>query len=306
MEKKKQMTEESLLGAINKKILLGDGAMGTMLQDMGISACPDSLNLDEKQIEKVIGIHLGYLRAGSDIIQTNTFGANPVKLKSCKLEKDIEEINKNAVLAVKEAFKRYTKQENGEKIFIAGDIGPLGKLLEPAGNIGYGQAVELFSKQIEALMEGIDFILIETIMDINEASAAIEAVKNVDKNIPIACTLTFGENAVTMMGTKASNATKILQERGADIVGANCSLGSKLMLKIIREMRESDPEARLMFQPNAGMPVLENGKTTYKESEDIMAENIKEYLQYKPSIIGACCGSTPAHIKKIASLISPQ
>ncbi len=306
METKKQMTEESLLGTINKKILLGDGAMGTMLQDMGISACPDSLNLKEKQIEKVIGIHLGYLGAGSDIIQTNTFGANPVKLKSCKLENDIEEINKNAVKAVKEAIKKYTKEGNRKKIFIAGDIGPLGKLLEPAGNIGYRQAVELFSKQVETLIGDIDFILIETIMDINEASAAIEAAKNVDKDIPIACTLTFGENAVTMMGTKAVDATKSLQEKGADIVGANCSLGSKLMLKVVRKMRESDPEARLMFQPNAGMPVLENGKTTYKESEDIMAENIREYLQYKPSIIGACCGSTPAHIKKIASLISPR
>lgn len=307
MEEKKQIKKESFLASIKEKILLGDGAMGTMLQDMGITACPDSINIEKEQVQKVIGIHLGYLQAGSDIIQTNTFGSNPVKLKSCKLDSNLEEINKNAVGNVKEAINRYRKEGNNRKIFIAGDIGPLGKLLEPAGDIAYSQATEFFSKQIEALVEaGIDLILIETIMDINEASAAIEAAKALDRTLPIACTLTFGENAVTMMGTKASDAVKVLQEKGADVVGANCSLGSKLMLKIVKEMREADPKAKLMFQPNAGMPVLENGKTTYKESADIMAENIKKYLKYKPSIIGACCGSTPEHIKKLASLISPR
>ncbi len=301
------MIGEPLLKAIKKRILLGDGAMGTMLQNMGILACPDSLNINEKLIEKVKSVHLGYLKAGSDIIQTNTFGANPVKLKACKLEDNIEEINKNAVHAVRESIGIFKKEGNSKEIFIAGDVGPLGQLLEPAGNIKYSQAVKFFTAQVKTLIEnGIDVILIETIMDINEAIAAIESVKNIDNKIPIVCTLTFGENAVTMMGAKAKDAVKILQDKGADIVGANCSLGSELMIKVVREMRESDPKAKLMFQPNAGMPVLENGKTVYKESADVMFENIRKYLKYRPSIIGACCGSTPEHIKKLSSLTGHQ
>ncbi|MGM0366943.1 MAG: homocysteine S-methyltransferase family protein, partial [Actinomycetota bacterium] len=215
----------SFLDAINKRLLICDGAMGTMLQNMGISQCPDTLNANDQKIEKVVEVHLGYLQAGSDIIQTNTFGSNPVKLKSCSLENKVELVNSNAVSAAKKAIQQYRSNKNSRKVFIAGDVGPLGVLLEPSGNISYSQAVNFFTQQIEVLADsGVDIILIETIMDINEAYAAVEAAKK-STGLPIICTLTFGSNGVTMMGNRAEDAVKLLQDKGADIVGANCSLG---------------------------------------------------------------------------------
>jgi len=292
--------------AINKRLLIGDGAMGTMLQEMGISECPDLLNADEQKIEKVIEVYLGYLQAGSDIIQTNTFGSNPVKLKACSLEKQLTQVNSNAVEAAKTAVDRYrSASKNNRKIFIAGDVGPLGTLLEPSGNISYRQAVSFFSQQIEILADsGVDIILIETIMDINEAYAAIEAAKKTSANLPVICTLTFGPNGVTTMGNRAEDSVRLLQDKGADVVGANCSLGSGAMLDIVKKMRDSDSSAKLIFQPNAGLPVLKDGKTTYNETPLVMAENIAQYMPYNPSVIGACCGSTPQHIKKIIEAVS--
>ncbi|MDZ7838506.1 MAG: homocysteine S-methyltransferase family protein [Actinomycetota bacterium] len=227
-------------------------------------------------------------------------------MKAYGLEQDLEQVNKNAAASVKEAIARYrSKTGSSRRVFIAADIGPLGQLLEPSGTISKGQATDYFSQQIEVMArERADIILIETVMDINEAFAAIEAARQVAADLPILCTLTFGKNGVTMMGNKAEDAVKQLQEAGASVVGANCSLGSVSMLDIARKMRESDKDAKLIFQPNAGLPVLKDGQTTYNESAAEMAENISKYLQYSPSIIGACCGSTPQHIREIIKAVS--
>ena len=297
--------KNNFLNILDEKILICDGAMGTMLQKMGCSTCPDYLNIANDDKKKVLNVHLGYLEAGSDIIQTNTFGSNPSKLETCGLLSDIEKINKNAVSITKEAINIY-KEKTGSKrqLFIAGDIGPTGKLIEPAGNLKHREAVDLYSRQIDILVNSlVDFILIETIMDLSEAIAAIEATKKISNEIVVACTMTFGENGVTIMGNKAEDAAQNLLDAGCDIIGANCSLGSDLMLKVVRRMRTAAPDAKLIFQPNAGLPVLKDGKTTYNETPEVMAYNIKKYLPYKPSILGACCGSTPAHIKKIVKLI---
>lgn len=296
---------KNFLCILESKILLSDGAMGTMLLKERDTRCPDILNLDRNDIKKVINLHLDYLRAGSDIIQTNTFNSNPSKLESCRLHSELEPINRNAVLAAREAITTYhQEQKSNRKIFIAGDIGPTGKLLEPAGLLKYSQAVDIFSRQIETLVENeVDLILIETMMDLNEALAAIEAAKKISSQIPILCTMTFEENGVTMMGNRAEEVVKTLREAGCDVAGANCSLGSDKMLEIAKKMRSADPKARLMFQPNAGLPTMKDGKTVYNETAELMASNVKKYLQYHPSILGACCGSTPLHIKKISELI---
>jgi len=296
----------TLLNVLDGKILICDGAMGTELTSRGFSGYPESANLEQAGIEKVIDIHLSYLESGSNIIQTNTFGANNEKLKSYSLDSKIVDINKNAVSAVRQAIKRH-ESKNGCQgpHFVAGDIGPLGKLLEPSGTIKYTQAVDAFLRQAEVLVEsGADLLLIETVMDINEALAAVEAARRASKDIPLACTLSFGENGITLMGNKAEDAVKTLLDAGCDIVGANCSIGSDSMLEIVRKMREADPGARLIFQPNAGLPVLKDGKTVFNETPEIMASNIKKYLEYRPSIIGACCGSTPAHISSIVDIVS--
>lgn len=305
MIKDNNINKIKLLDIIDKKILVSDGAMGTTLLSAGISEYPDSLNIDNNNIKKIIDIHLSFLEAGSDIIQTNTFGSTPIKLESFRLENEIKKINENAVNAAKEAENIYRSKSGDEKpLFIAGDIGPLGKLLEPIGTLKYEDAVSAFSKQAEILIgKKVDLIIIETIMDLNEALAAIEATRKISKDIPIACSLTFGENGVTLMGNKAEDVVEILINAGSDIVGANCSIGSAAMIGVVKKMREANPEARLIFQPNAGLPMLVEGKTIYNETPEIMASNIEKFLPYKPSIIGACCGSTPEHIKKIIKVV---
>ena len=305
MDGHKPIHRKDFLNILDKKILICDGAMGTMLQDMGYSGCPDNLNIINDDEKKVLNVHLGYLEAGSDIIQTNTFGSNPSKLETCGLLSDMEKVNKNAVATAKEALSAYKERTNNNRqIFIAGDVGPTGKLLEPSGDLKQNDAIDLYSRQIDILVKNlVDLILIETIMDLNEAIAAIKAVKKVNNEITVICTMTFGENGVTLMGNKAEDAAYSLLDTGCDIIGANCSLGSDLMLKVVKKFRAAVPDAKLIFQPNAGLPVLKDGKSIYNETPEVMASNIKKYLQYKPSILGACCGSTPEHIKKIIQLI---
>ena len=300
------INKKELLGILDKKILVGDGAMGTTLFAAGFTGCPDSLNIDDSGIKKVIDIHLGYLEAGSNIIQTNTFGSTPIKLESLGLEKKVKKINQNAVKAAKQAIDTYlSKSERSKPLFIAGDIGPLGKLVEPVGSLKHQEAVDSFSEQAELLIgEGVDLIIIETIIDLNEALAAIEAVRKISKDIPIACTLSFGENGVTIMGNKAEDVIGKLTGAGADIAGANCGMGSDSMIGVVKKMREANTDARLIFQPNAGLPVLAEGKTSYNETPEIMASNVEKFLPYRPSIIGGCCGSTAKHIQAIVNIVS--
>ncbi len=294
---------QSFLEALDTRLLIGDGAMGTVLQGLGYLESPDTLNMDEAGIRKVTDVHLAYLHAGADLIQTNTFSSNPVKLRSRNLEDLLVPINQKAVSAAREAIDLYRKDTgNDRKVFLGGNIGPLGVLMEPSGNMTYSQALAFFSQQVEILAaSGIDAILIETMMDINEAYAATQAAKAI--GLPVICSLTFGLNGRTMMGNKAEDSVALLQDKGADVVGANCSLGSAKMLEIVKKMRNADRDAKLIFQPNAGLPVLKDNKTVYDETPQIMAENISRYLNYNPSVVGACCGSTPEHIKKITELL---
>jgi len=297
--------KQEFLKILESRILLCDGAIGTTLQELGYKSCPDFLNMDDNDIKAVSGIHLKYLHAGSEIIQTNSFGSNPIKLKSCGLEANLEKININAVDAVKEAIGDYRSQTGSSReIFIAGNLGPLGKLLEPYGDLKIENAVDAFSKQLRILIDnGVDLILIETMIDLKEALTAVEAVRKISDAITVACTLSFAENGVTVMGNKAEDFGKELIGTGCDIIGANCSVGSKAMIKITEKIRNANPDARLIIQPNAGLPTVVDGKTTFNETPEIMAANFKEILNFKPSIIGGCCGSTPEHIRKIAELI---
>jgi len=297
--------KQELIKILQERILICDGAMGTTLQSLGYKGANDLLNLYPESLKDITDIHLKYLGAGSDIIQTNTFGSNSLKLEQSGRSSEIDIINKNAVEAAKNAVNIYKeKTEDTKKIFIAGDIGPSGKLLEPYGDTKYQTVVDSFSKQIECLAKyEVDLLIIETIIDINEALAALEAAKKINPDIFTACTLSFKENGVTVMGNKAEDFGKILLDAGADIIGANCSVGSDSMIKITEKIRNANPDAMLLIQPNAGLPSLIDGKTIFNETPDIMAENFKQILKYNPSIIGGCCGSTPEHIRKIAELI---
>lgn len=298
--------KQELIKILRERILICDGAMGTTLQALGYKGANDLLNLYPESLKDITDIHLKYLEAGSDIIQTNTFGSNALKLEQSGYSSEIEIINQNAIKAAKNAVNIYKeKTEDAKKIFIAGDIGPSGKILEPYGNTKYQTVVDSFSKQIEYLTKyGVDLLIIETIIDINEALAALVAVKKINSDIFTACTLSFKENGVTVMGNKAEDFGKILLDAGADIIGANCSVGSDSMIKITQKIRNANPDAMLLIQPNAGLPSVIDGKTTFNETPEIMAENFKQILKYNPSIIGGCCGSTPEHIRKIKELVT--
>ncbi len=298
-------SKDDFLKLAEKKILISDGAMGTSLQAIGINNSPDSLNIQKNDIAKIIDIQLSFLEAGSDIIQTNTFGSNPLKLEAYGLLNKFKEINKNAVSAAKDAVRIYRENSGTDRpLFIAGNIGPLGKLLEPSGPLSLISASDLFSRQIEILLSsGIDLILIETIIDLNEALAATRAARKASADIPLACTMSFNENGITVMGNKAGEAANRLFEAGNDLVGANCSIGSDSMLSVVKKIREANPEGMLIFQPNAGLPKVLGGKTIYNETPGIMASNIGKFIPFGPSVLGACCGSTPDHIRAIVNLV---
>ncbi len=238
--------KQEFLKILESRILVSDGAMGTTLQELGYKSCPDFLNLSNNGLKEISGIHLKYLLAGSEIIQTNSFGSNPIKLQLYGLAYNLEQANINVVNAAKEAINNYRSQTNSTKeIFIAGNIGPLGKMLEPYGDLKHEDAVEAFSKQARILIDnGVDLILIETMIDLREALAAVEAVRKVSDGITVACTLSFAENGVTVMGNKADAFGKELINAGCDIIGANCSVGSNAMIKITEKIRNANPDAR--------------------------------------------------------------
>jgi 5-methyltetrahydrofolate--homocysteine methyltransferase len=296
---------QEFLEILDKKTLICDGAMGTSLNSLGYKGPSDLFMLKSEANDIITDIHLQFIKAGSDIIQTNTFGANILKLKHSGFSSDIELINKKAVKSAENAISLYRECSSDTRpLYIAGGLGPSGELLKPYGNVDYQEAVNSFSKQAEILIKNkVDFILIETIMDLNEALAAVEAVKKINPNTVIACTLTFMENGVTIMGNRAEDFGKVLIDAGCGIIGANCSVGSDSMIGITQKIRNANPEARLIIQPNAGLPKVINEKTVFSETPEAMAENFKKILEYRPSIAGACCGSTPQHIKKISGIV---
>jgi Methionine synthase I (cobalamin-dependent), methyltransferase domain len=297
--------KKDLLNILDERVHVCDGAMGTTLQKYDFKGPNDLLNLDPEALKVIEDIHFQYLEAGSDIIQSNTMGSSVIKLEQIGQLANIDKINKNGIDAAKLAVKKYILETGGtRKIYIAGDMGPTGKILEPYGDTKYSSVFDSYARQAEILInEGVDLIIIETMIDLNEALAAVKAVRKTDPDITIACTLSFLENGVTVMGNRAENFGALLIEAGCDIIGANCSVGSDAMIKITEKIRTANPQARLLIQPNAGLPSIVDGKTVFNETPEMMANSFSRILEYKPSIVGACCGSTPQHILKLAELV---
>lgn len=290
---------KKLLERLKKdKTLVADGAMGTMLMERGLKPGdpPESFNLTHPDlVEEIARL---YLDAGADIIQTNTFGASPLKLSVYSLEDKTEEINRNAVRAVKKAC--------GNRALISGSCGPTGKLLKPYGDIEPDHLYNSFERQIDVLVgEGVDAICIETMTDLNEAILAIRAAKAVSRTTTIMATMTFDptpEGFYTVMGVSISDAAKGLEKAGADVIGSNCGNGIENMIKIAREFRKHTT-LPLIIQSNAGIPVIQGDRPTYPETPEFMAEKAKELISLGVSIIGGCCGTTPEHIRAIRRVV---
>lgn len=271
-----------------------DGAMGTMLQDAGIAdqPCPEYACIINA--EAVRQIHRAYIDAGADIIETNTFGANPIKLAEFGLADRTEELNIKAVQVARSACGEHTQ--------LAGSVGPLGALIAPLGDLDFDVAVAAYARQIAALSSaGVDYILLETMIDLQEMRAALLAAKSVC-SVPVICQMTFEENARTVTGTDVITMVKTLEALGADVVGINCSLGPKQLLPLIETMAQHT-NLPISVQPNAGMPVLVEGRTVFPLGAVEMAKYTPALLQAGATYIGGCCGTTPGHIHEIKKVV---
>ncbi len=279
-------------GKLNKnKIIVFDGAMGSMLQFEGMKAgdFPESYNIKAPNI--ICKIHKAYLDAGADIITTNTFGSSKYKLKGSGLE--VAEVIKKAVEIAKEAA--------GDKL-VALDIGPLGQLMEPYGTLSFEDAYEAFKEQvIIGSLAGADIILIETMSDIYEAKAAILAAKE-NCNLPVICTMTFQKDGRTLTGTDAITMVNILQSLRVDALGLNCSLGPKEMMVVVEQVLQYS-KIPVIVQPNAGLPKIVEGRTIYDVTPKDFGEYILQMAESGVAIVGGCCGTTPEHIKVIKSML---
>jgi len=276
-------------------IYVFDGAMGTMLQSANLKPgdCPELLNLDQPNLIKKI--HLEYISSGADIIETNTFGGNRIKLEHYGLGNRTKEINTAAAQIAKEAA--------GEKIKVAGSMGPTGKFIEPLGDLSFDEAYAVFFEQASCLAEaGVDYILIETSIDIQEMRAALLAAKTAT-NLPVICQMSYSDDGRTVTGTDPQTAAITLEAMGADIIGANCSLGPEQLLPIIQTLAQNTTKP-ISVQPNAGMPHLVDGKTIFPMNATEMAKWIPQLIEAGASFIGGCCGTTPEHIAAIKKAVT--
>jgi 5-methyltetrahydrofolate--homocysteine methyltransferase len=281
------------------KILIADGAMGTMLIERGLKSgeCPESLNLTRADIlEEIAGM---YLDAGADIIQTNTFGGSPLKLASYNLDDRASEINRNAVAAVRKTV--------ADRAFVSASCGPSGRILKPYGDTDPETVLESFEMQMQAFSDaGCDVICIETMIDLREALLALRAAKNRAPGITVMTTLTFDvtpRGFFTVMGDTVEKAAHALEESGADLIGSNCGNGIEDMVRIARKFR-IHTTLPVVIQSNAGLPVIKGDGVVYPETPEFMAEKALELIDAGVSIIGGCCGTTPAHIRAIKDACS--
>ena len=282
-------------------VIVGDGALGTMLMQRGLKHGdpPEAFNLTKPQVlEEIASL---YLDAGAEIVTTNTFGASPLRLQQFFLDKETETINRNAVEAVRRAVQ--------DRAYVSGSVGPSARILKPLGDTEPEEVFSSFQRQIRALLAaGIDLVCIETMMDAAEAVLAIKAARSLDPKVPVMATMTFNKTPrgfLTLMGTSLENASAELEKAGADIVGSNCGDGMDKMVEIARELRKH-ARVPVAIQGNAGLPVTEGTSLVYPETPEFVAEKAAEILQLRVQIIGGCCGTRPEHIRAIRKVVDSR
>jgi 5-methyltetrahydrofolate--homocysteine methyltransferase len=282
----------ALLDALDDGPLLGDGAMGTMLQDLGNDegGAPELWNVE--RVDIVEGVLEGYASSGSQLLTTNTFGGTRARLQMHGLEDRVEELNQAAAALARSVADRHPGT------FVLGDIGPSGELMEPMGELTIDSAAELFAEQVRGLVAGgVDGILIETMSDLSEVEAAVTAARKEAPGLPVFATLSFDTNLRTMMGVSPAMAVQAISDMGVDVVGANCGRGLDEMRIIAAQLAEAGAgRVRLMVQSNAGLPKLQGDTFVFDGTPEEMAGYAVEMRDLGFTVIGACCGSTPAHI----------
>ncbi len=295
--------EVGLIERIKRGVFLLDGAMGTQLiaRGVGVGTCNDYLNISSPGI--VSDVHRAYLQAGSDAVITNTFGANKYTLARHGLADDLAGIN--------EAGARIARQAATAQKYVLGDIGPCGDFLEPLGTVKADELRDAFARQAEALLAGgVDALLIETMTALDEATIAVEAARSVAGGLPVLASMSFdkaGDSFKTMMGVGVEAAAARLVSLGVDAIGFNCGTASldeyvELAQNLVSAVRDSSDDVIVFAEPNAGKPGLVEDKAVYKVSPDEFAEAAQKIHSAGVSIIGGCCGTSPAHIEAMAGL----
>ena len=282
------------------KPILSDGAMGTMLHQRGVTfeGCFDSLNLSQPAL--VADIHRKYIEAGSQLIQTNTFGANRYKLAQHGLDIKLVEINTAGVELARRAVMASFKN-----VLIAGDVGPLGVRMAPFGRVQPEQARAAFAAQISALAKaGADLIIIETMTDLYEIVEAVKASKETAPGLPIVASMTFTRDNRTLLGDPPAKVARRIHEEGADVIGINCSGGPNQLLTILKQMKEALPDGLFSIMPNAGWPEQVEGRIMYPAAPEYFGEYAQSFWQAGACLIGGCCGTTPAHIKAMSDVLA--
>jgi len=277
------------------RVHLFDGAMGTLLYGRGVfvNVCYDELNLTRPEL--VRQIHEEYAAAGAEILETNTFGANPVKLSPYGLEERTEEINRAAVALAREAARGRAK--------VCGAMGPLGIRIEPWGPTSRDEAVELFRRQAQGLLEGgVDGFVLETFSDVSELQCALQAVRSL-ADLPVVAQMTVGQDGKTSYGTDARHLGAALAELGADVVGLNCSVGPAVMLDALEDMAEVTT-LPLSAQPNAGLPRTVGDRKIYLASPEYVAQYARRMIDLGARFVGGCCGTSPDHVKRMRDVVA--
>jgi 5-methyltetrahydrofolate--homocysteine methyltransferase len=282
----------------NNKVLLCDGAWGTFLQAKGLKSgeCPEIWNINHRS--EVLDIAKSYVKAGADIIETNSFGANRIKLDYYGLAGQVSEINEAAAAISREAA--------GKNKHVAGCIGPTGKMLI-MGDVTEAELYDTYREQSIALEKGgADIIIIETMSALDEASIAVKAaIENTGCTVIV--TMTFSKTPEgeyrTMMGATPEEMVKEMKKTGAHIIGSNCGNGIEEMAGIVKAIKATDKNIPVIIQANAGVPQYIDGQTIYRESPQMMSSFVPELIKAGVNIIGGCCGTTPDHIKEIAKIL---
>ncbi|MBI2818033.1 MAG: bifunctional homocysteine S-methyltransferase/methylenetetrahydrofolate reductase [Acidobacteria bacterium] len=283
------------LEELRQRVFVCDGAMGTMLYSKGVPANRCFEELNDSMPSLIKEVHDAYIRAGAEIIETNTFGANAVRLSAHGLSEKCQEFNRAGV--------RLARKCAGDKVLVAGAVGPLGVRLEPLGPCPLEQARRAFEEQIQALAEaGADLIMLETFYDLNEIREAIAAVRDVC-DLPLIAQVTITDDGNMVSGTAPEQFTRQLMEWGADAVGCNCSVGPQAMLAAVQRMSGAT-NLPLTAQPNAGLPVNVGGRNMYLCSPEYMAGYIQQFIRCGVKLAGGCCGTTPEHIRAIRDAVS--
>ena len=288
----------TLLEKAKEQTIIFDGAMGTLILSAGIESIKSPILLNVEKPDLVVEFHKQYYAAGADVVLTNTFSGNPLKLEAEGIEAQMEVLNQQAAKLAKAA------RPKGK--FVAGDIGPSGKTLPPVGDSSPEEMQDAFYRQAKILIEsGVDLILIETMYSLDEAVAAVHAVRK-ESDILLAASMTFNHTEMgyyTIMGETVDQCASTLSEAGADIIGANCTLGSPDMIELTKEFRAATDKP-IVIQPNAGKPVTDEDVTYYQQTPSEFAQDLKRIKEAGADMVGGCCGTNPEFIENMIAAIS--